>query len=286
MGSIVLTEGPIFDQLGIVEADATALEQQTVTSALLWAERAVIRYLRYDPVRRTRTEYYPQMDLRMNGNTNAIWEASNEQAYLRSAGRTDELQLKHLPLRSITSLHVDYDGRFSKRSGSFSEDTLKTEGDYYWGRYDQQDDAGVLICRDGILLSYGGWPATPGSIQIVYVAGYSQDEFTGNTVYVDAVPIYEAVVFEAARKAKQLLLLSKSGGSSGSGGGSGTGWSAGAVSSERLGDYSYTLSSTSGGNSSGGGGGNGGLYDGVVDIAAESMERLADYVNIGYALLG
>lgn len=283
MGEIVTSNNDVLRQLGL--ASPTSDQDAIVTASILFAERAVRRYLHYDPVQRLRTEYYPQLDLN-RGSRLGIWEANNTTAYLRdvSGGYSDELQLRHLPIRSITELYVDYDGRFGKRGTSFSSETLKAEGDDFWARYDGQDDDGELICRDGILLTSGSWPTNPGSVKITYTAGYSAAEFAGTGLLVDAVPIYEAIVFEAARKAKQAFLLSQNSG--GSGGGSGTGWTAGTIQSEKLGDYSYTLSSSSGGSSSGGGAGSGGLYDGAVDLASESMERLADYVNVGWSLVG
>lgn len=285
MGEIVTSNDDVLRQLGL--ASPTADEAEIVSSSILFAERAVRRYLHYDPVQRTRTEFYPQLDLNRGGRL-GVWEASSTTAYLRdvSGNYSDELQLRHLPIRSIASIYVDYDGRFGKRSGSFSSETLKTEGTDYWARYDGQDDDSNLICRDGIVLTQGTWPSSPGSIKITYTAGYTANDFTGVSLRVNAVPIYEAVVFEAARKAKQVFLLSKNSGSSGSGSGSGTGWTAGTIQSEKLGDYSYTLSSSSGGSSSGGGAGSGGLYDGAVDLSSESMERLADYVNLGWSLVG
>lgn len=279
MGSIVTTATPVLLQLGISDT-ATANEQSVVDSAIKWAESAVRRHLRYDPVYRTRVEYYPQMNVDYSPGY-AIWEASETEAYLRqlSSAVTDELQLRHLPIRSITSLYLDYDGRFGKRSGSFATETLKTEGSDYWPRYDGVDDDSNPVCRDGIILSTGRWPTTPGSVKITYIAGYTADEFTGNGIALDAVSIYESVIFEAARKAKQTFMLSKNSGS----GSSSTGWASGSIQSERLGDYSYTLGSSGGGSSSSGAGG---LYDGVRDLSAETLERLADFVNLGFALMG
>lgn len=281
MGSIVTSSTPVLLQLGISDS-ATANEQSLVASAITWAESAVRRHLRYDPVYRSRVEYYPQMNVDYSPGY-AIWEASENEAYLRqlSSAVTDELQLRHLPIRSITSLYLDYDGRFGKRSGSFATETLKTEGSDYWPRYDGVDDDSNPVCRDGIILSTGRWPTTPGSVKITYVAGYTADEFTGNGIALDAASIYESVVFEAARKAKQSLILSKGSGGSGS---ASTGWSVGTITSERLGDYSYTLGSNGGGSSSSSGAG--GLYDGIRDLSAESLDRLADFVNLGYALMG
>lgn len=287
MPDIVTTLDPVYAQLGIEESTATSIEVTAVTNSVLWAERSVRRYLRYDPVRRTRTEFYPQIDLGYISRF-GVWDANDTQAFIREVASavTDELQLRHLPIRSIDQLFLDYDARFGKRAGAFAIDTLKTEGDDYWARYDGLDDDSNPICRDGILLSEGRWPSTPGCLKIVYVAGYSADEFTGVTTAVDAVPIYEAVVFEAARKAKQAILLSKNSGNSSSTSSTGSGWTAGSIQSERLGDYSYSIGASAGGTNSSSSGTSGGLYDGVMDIATESMERLADYVNVGYSLVG
>lgn len=275
MGSIVTTNTPVLLYLGISDT-ATANEESIVNAAILRAEAAVRRFLKYDPVQKTRTEYYPQMNLDQNPRE-GVWEADSNEAYFRyeSSAITDELQVQHIPIRSVSSLYVDYDGRFGKRSGAFASDTLKTEGEDYWPRYDIQDSAGNLLCRDGIILSTGRWPTTPGSVKITYVAGYSASEFTGLGYIVDATPIYEAVINEAARRAKQAFLFAKNSSAT-----SGSGWTAGSISGERLGDYSYSL----GGSGSGTGGAADTMFGGVNDLIPESKERLIDFQNMGWIL--
>lgn len=279
MGSILTTSDPVLLQLGL--STPTAAQSSIVEQAIKWAESAVRRHIQYDPVQRTRTEYYPQTQI-SNVIGYSVLEASETQAYVRelTSAATSELQLRHLPIRSITGLYIDYDGRFGQKSGAFASESLKAQGTDYWLQADGTDDSGDLICRSGIIHSVGRWPSEPGSVKVVYVAGYTADEFAGNGLLVDASPIYEAIVFEATRKAKQSIMLASGAGTSGS---SGVGFTAGSVQSERMGDYSYTLGSSSGGSSSSAAGG---LYDGVRDLSAESLERLNDFVNVGFALFG
>jgi hypothetical protein len=117
---------------------------------------------------------------------------------------TRKLQVQHIPVRSVTELRIDYDGRSGTSSGAFSE-AAKTEGVDFWPNYERQDDDGNTVCSDGILYSFGRWPLEPGAIQMIYVGGLKI--FTGQE-------------------------------SSALGG---TGFTPGPVVSERLGDYSYQL---------------------------------------------
>lgn len=280
MGNIVTSSDPVLYYLGIY-GTATASETVVVDAAILRAEAAVKRYLGYDPVQRTRTEYYPQLNLDQNPRE-GVWEVNSTHAYMRylSAATTDELQVQHIPIREVVApvLYIDYDGRFGKRSGAFASDTLKTEGEDYWPRYDVVDDDGYKACRDGILLSTGLWPTTVGSVKLTYTAGYSAAEFTGTATVLDATSIYEAVVMEAARRAKQAFLFART---SGAGGGSGS-WTAGSIQSERLGDYAYSLGSSTGGSS--GGGMSDIMFGGVNDLLPESKEKLSDFRNMGWVL--
>ena len=276
----IVTSADVLLQLGITTP--TSAQNSIIAASIKWAEASVRRYLKYDPVYRQRTEYYPTSDHLTNREV-SIWEANENSAYLRyqQNGVSNELLLKHLPIRSIDALFIDYDGRFGTKANAFSNDTLKVSGEDYWARFDGVDDDGNPVCRDGILLSHGLWPSEPGSIKIVYTAGYTEAELSGSGIAVDGSPIAEAIIFEATRKAKQTIMLAQGAGTSGA---TGVGFTAGSISSEKIGDYSYNLSSSSGGSASGSSGA--GLYDGVKDLSSESMERLADFVNIGLSLTG
>src|SRR5690606_32970226 len=99
---------------------------------------------------------------------------------------SSELQLTHLPIREFDEngengidLRIDYDARSGTRSGSFAVDTKKEEGIDFWPNYDAHDVVGRRICTDGIIRSEGRWPSVSGSIKVIYVAGYTSDEFRG-----------------------------------------------------------------------------------------------------------
>jgi len=131
-------------KLGL-SSSVTDEEEALVAQAVIEAEGAVKKYLRYDPTKQERTELYPQFDVSREGRE-AVWESDSQVAYQRylSQASTDELQLRHIPVRSISALYIDYDSRGGKASGAFGSESLKTEGTDYWGNYDMQDSDGNL----------------------------------------------------------------------------------------------------------------------------------------------
>lgn len=167
-------------ELGLT-ATATDKERAVANVSLKKAEGAVRRYLQYDPAQEERTEYYPQFDHRVP-ERQGIWEANETHAYFRESIEygMEDLQLKHLPVRSISSLKVDYDGRFGTKTDSFPDSSAWTEGTDFWPNYDRVDGSGNSLCTDGILRAQGGWPSAPGTIKIVYTAGYTDAEFHGD----------------------------------------------------------------------------------------------------------
>jgi hypothetical protein len=254
-------------------ASSTDEERAVVVLAMNQAEGAVRRYLGYDPVQTERTEYYPQSNF--NHGSQTVWEANESSAYMRSVNEawSSELQVQHIPIRAITAmdLRIDYDGRSGTKSGAFAASTQKVEGVDFWPNYQGVDAGGYKICRDGIIRSIGLWPTEAGSVQIKYTGGYSQDEFRGQVALVDASPIWEAVLSETVRRAKSVFLTKKD---------SVRGWVSGPLQSESLGDYSYSL---------GGGTGNSNALFGLgsaSDLSTDTKEKLASFINYGYALGG
>ena len=251
-----------------LSGSATDEERAIVSASIRRAESSVRRYLGYDPASSTRTEYYPQQHMSLN-NDSFVFEATDAVAYKRglSTGATSELIIRHLPIRSVTTLHIDYDGRSGTRSGAFGTETLKVEGTDYWPNYDGVDDDGNNVCRDGIIRSQGLWPTTPGTVKLVYVAGYTQKEFHGQSAIVDATPILEAIVNETVRRAKGVLVRKKQ---------TGAGFAPGLITSESLGDYSYSVDGSSANTLSGN----------QYDLASDTKERLCDFANWGYVIGG
>jgi len=242
----------------------TETERAIVQDAMLSAEGAVKRFLHYDPARSERTEYYPRQDIAASIRE-GVWEASGDKAVLRRVAEaaTNLLVLNHIPIRSITGLYIDYDGKAGSSSGAFAADTLKTEGSDYWANWDQVDADGSRLCRDGILNSIGLWPTTPGTIKVVYTAGYSAAELRGTASgVVNARPVFEALLEETCRRVRRTFALQKK---------TGAGWVAGGFTSERLGDYSYSIDGASAQQTLIGG-----------DLSSSSKSILSDFVHWGW----
>jgi len=253
-------------ELGL-SASCSDEERAISDVALRRAEGAVKRFLGYDPVLKSRTEYYPRRDYNY-GNAVHVWEATSSEAYVRrlAEGSTNELQVQHIPIREVPAieLRIDYDGRGGANPTAFSDaNTLKVEGTDFWPSYDKHDSNGNGVCSDGIIRSVGLWPTTFGSVRIIYTAGYSNAELHGEDSIIDASPILEAVVEEAKRRAEQIFVRKKST----------IGFVAGLKSTERLGDYSYSIDTALASK----------LYGNVKDLTDQSKMMLEEFVNRGWA---
>jgi len=242
---------------------ATDEERAIANEALKRAEASIAKYIKYDPVQATRTEYYPRMNFRLAGESQ-VWEADANTAYLShlAEGASSMLQLANIPIRSITSLNVDYDGRFGAKSGSFGVGTAWTEGDDFWPGYDLTDSDGNSVCLDGIIRTEGRWPAIAGSVKVVYVAGYTDAELHGQDSVIDASPILEAVIDESVRRVKKIYSRMKS---------SSVSFETGLKTSEKLGEYSYETDSNSAQT----------LVGGQQDMTNETKMKLEEFVHYG-----
>jgi hypothetical protein len=258
-------------ELGL-SSSVTEEERAVVNQAIVKAEGAVKKYLRYDPLLRRRTEYYPRYDLSL-GRGESIMEVSSTQAYQRqlASGETSELQLKHIPVRASPAmeLRIDYDGRSGTRAGAFGVETIQVEGEDFWANYDQFDGSGNRVCSDGLLRSMGLWPLSAGTVRVIYTAGYTdvelrgQDEpdAEGNDV-LDASPIWTAVLEETKRRVEQVMVRKKSN----------MGWTAGPKTSESLGDYSYSIDTSLAR----------ALYGSSTELTDEMKMLLQPFVHMGW----
>lgn len=270
MGTIV-DPSEAWLELGL-SGSITEEEKGVVDQCIAKAEGAVKRFLRYDPVQRRRTEYYPAHDSGL-GRVGSIYEVSSTMAYLRqeSSGQTSELQLRHLPVRSFPTMEVriDYDGRSGTRAGAFGVDTVQTEGEDFWANYDQFDGRGNAICLDGLLRAMGLWPLAAGSVRVLYTAGYTNVELRGQDTpdavgndVLDASSIWTATLEEVKRRTEQIMVRKKSA----------VGWSAGPKTSERLGDYGYTIDSSLAKS----------LYGSSMEMTDDSKALLQPFVHMGW----
>ena len=259
MGSIADISEVLLDS-GL-SAGPTETERALVNTAITRAEAAVKRFLGYDPVQKARTEFYPQQDY-VNVTTRFIWETNSSVAYQREAvsAASINLFLRHVPIRSVTAVYQD-------RTRTFAASSLLTENTDWWMDADALDDDGVKMSLSGILRSNGRWPAKSGSVKVTYTAGYSAAELHGQKSIIDATPILEAVVDESVRRILKIINRGKK---------TGAGWTGGPLTSESLGDYSYSVDTNLMGKLLG-------LGD---DLMGETMAKLQSYRNLGHAIAG
>ena len=259
-GSIV-TAAEVLAELGITAP--TTAESTVVANAIIKAEGAVRLFLQYDPLYGAHTEYHPQQPFQAQI-SRGIWEVMEQRAVLRqvSEAATNELQLGHVPVRGSPSVWRDYNGRSGMATGAFPDSSLLTIGTDFWPNYDRFDSASNPVCVDGILRTIGLWPTTPGTVKVTYNAGYSSAELRGSDRTIDASPIWDACLEEAVRRARRVLVTSKGK----------VGVKPGVFSSERLGDYSYSLDGATTAR----------LFGGA--ILPENREKLFPFICIGSML--
>lgn len=250
-------------ELGL-SGTVTDEERAIASTALVRTEGIVKRYLGYDPTTQTHTEFYPRQSFN-SSRGQGVWEADANRAILRqiSEAASNQLQLQHLPLRSISHLYIDYDGRSGAMAGSFSAETEKVEGDDFWANYDMLDSSGNKVCNDGILMSVGLWPETPGTVKVVYASGYGDAELHGQDSVIDASAILEVVIYEAVRRVRRMFASKKQS----------QGFIAGAITSESLGDYSYSADGSTISQVAGGG-----------ELSPDSKEKLATFRSWAFCL--
>lgn len=224
----------------------TDAERAMLNLLLPAAEGRVIEHLGYDPEQREATEYYPRQDPAGGYTSGTVaWDVDaghrRAEMYVQGGGGTlyPSLQLQRLPIRSVTNVWIDYDAKHGSAPGAFPTSSRKTQGQDYWVEFDAPGYGPT-----GCLFSSSAWPREPGTVKVAYRAGYSPLELNGrasssgtdsdgniSTAGVNASPIKRAVLITLTAGMQKWAALSKSS----------TGWKPGGLSSERLGDYSYTV---------------------------------------------
>jgi hypothetical protein len=254
----IATAADIYAELGIT----TPTDNQTtiIANGLISVLGKIRKYLGYDPCYGSHIEFHPQQPFQAQIQR-GIWEVMEQRATLRQVAEaaTNEMQLRHLPVRSMINVWVDYDGRSGSQTGAFGDGALKTEGTDYWANFDGYDSGGNRVSRDGIIRTIGLWPTTPGTIKVQYYAGYTAEEFQGSDPELDASPIREVLIDEVTRKARRTFVQQKNK----------MGIVAGIMTNEKLGDYSYSIDAKSIERLWGG------------EITGENKEKLSAFVNMG-----
>ena len=242
-------------------ASGTSVELSALSFFHTRAEGLVRNYLKYNPEQDTHTEYYPRVegpDIR--GNVGLVWDVnlSHTRATLEATpnGISDTLQLQHLPVRSITSVNVDYNAKHGAQAGAFGANTAWVEGEDFWAENERDG-----LCRSGMLFANGSWPQIPGSVKVVYTAGYTAAEFSGSDPNIDASPIQSAVVLTVAKAMGTWQNAINKKATVGFGG---------PFQSENLQDYSYSLGASAD------------MLSAMVRaLPSEAEDMLEDYLHYG-----
>ena len=259
---MIANEAEIWTALQIANGVVDDAERGIVQQMQKYVENKAKKFLGYDPEQKTHTEYFP-FSAGGNGAGGGFTldvNASHTHARFEAISTLREsLQLRAVPVRSITSLRVDENGRFGKGTDAFPSGSAWTEGEDFFPEYEQDG-----LCRSGLLLSHGSWPAEPGSVKVVYVAGYTKNELNGTLE--DAADLEDASGIKGAIITGMLVSFQK--------------WNAwkknsragvgGPFQSEKAQDYSYTISPT--------------LVSQLSMIAtlpSESEDQLADFRHYG-----
>lgn len=155
----------------------------------LWpkAEKKIVTVMQQDPRQQTYTEYYPDKNLvplyeELVDAGLGVYDAVGGRAvpFLPyQAGNT--IQVRNLPLRSVTALYEDVNAKAGQQAGSFAAGTLLTPGDMYWLDWDTPESspgAGDGISKTGHIYRVTAvWPSVPRSVKVTYVAGWTTAEF-------------------------------------------------------------------------------------------------------------
>lgn len=269
---MIATAAEIRVMLGIDDT-ITDNELALLTMIHPLVEGAVKEHLGYDPEYRTHTgELYPRNVSLGNSFGGGIWDtnASGTKAvFEKSVGDLsgEILQLAHLPLRSVTSVYEDYDARHGTQDGAFGASTLLTVGDDYVPVWDGQDSSGNAVGFAGQIRRYASsWPSDPGTVKITYVAGYTAAELSGYDTAINASVIKSVVITEVGLQFRRLWQRRKS---------ATLGFLPGILSSERLGDYSYSSTGSAAEQEMG-------L---IVDLTSQSKSKLEKFRHYGLMLL-
>lgn len=221
----------------VVLGDRTPTNNQLTLLALARAaaEGKVRNFLEYNPVQEDRTEVYPT-DRPEHGSGSGHgtlfhghWDSDGSNAFRTAHHRPEahKLQVRHIPIRSITAIHEDRDARAGTAAGAFGAATLLAATTYFMDLEGTQRNVSLsgVIYRDNT-----AWSTVLRSIQVRYTAGYTAQEFMG-LGELDASPIKHATLLLGSWLYSQLRSRQ----------GSATLPDCTGIETERLGDYMYKL---------------------------------------------
>lgn len=170
-------------------------------------EAAVNRYVGYNIANLTHTEFLPAGQDALN-----FWDANilNFRHPMlanidgrRSYRNQQMLWLSHVPVRSITSIHI-LNTSVDAAPPDFTNATLLTYGSDYRLAYTDNDASLGSYSDTGLVIrETGNWPRRLNSTKIVYVSGFTRDEIQGTKYAVIPLCIMQTVAFVLA-ESKQI----------------------------------------------------------------------------------
>lgn len=228
---------------------------------------AVEQVLHYNPTYATVSEWYP-LNSRGASPGIGVWQTNGQRAYLESSQLGEVLQLRRLPVRSISEIRVDTNGGFGQKAGTFGDATIWAAGTQYF-----QELLSQGYNATGHVFSETGWPSEPGTIKVTYRGGYSDAELAGRATQgpqtgdtaLNASQIKKAALLTLVKLFKTAVAHAKQ---------NLAGVVAGPLASESLGSYSYSTHSA--------------IVSALVgmkaSVPAEALDDLGPFINYGYVL--
>ena len=146
-------------------------------------ESCVANFIRYDPVKAKRIEFYPINDERHSQSGEGIYDSVNGRVILvpPSGVLSDVLILQNRPVWYDSDLEVreQYGAHAGQTPSSFGSSTVLVKGTDYW--LDCQNNAS--ISTNGVLRrTSGSWATEPGSIKVTYNAGNTAADLAGTGI--------------------------------------------------------------------------------------------------------
>jgi hypothetical protein len=267
---MILTAAEARVSLGLFSS-ISDLDRALLETLMPKVDAAIIEHLQYDPqyFADTDGEYYPR-NWQREAASEGLWEVTATRAVYAGRGRNDTIQAQRIPIRSIEEVRIDFTGGFGQRPNTFGDDKIRLAGIDYW-----HDLLSPYFNATGHIFAFAGWPVQPGSVLIKYTAGYTKRELSGQAIRTENDPetsragsgfnasgIKEAAELTLVKAFRQRKLLGKQ---------ATGGFTAGPITSERLGDYSYSVSEAIARD----------LASMKVSLPAEAKEKLEPFRHYG-----
>lgn len=205
----------VFAYLSITPSSAQSAAMDVIVDGM---SSAIKRYCRWGIVEKTLTSFLP-----LHPTAVGYHVPTAEVGYgfgAVTSGR-NRLQLPAMHVKSLTSINEDGGAKAGFNADDFPSTTLLTAGDDYF----LEKDSGSTYSESGGVIRVGqNWSSVPGTIKVVFVAGFSESELAGEQNAIRFATIRECAKAWIARQRENSLVSS-------------AGSDALVLSSEKLGDY-------------------------------------------------